>query len=141
MEQSEQEENPFAPIDLSIFKESIEQNLLTIVNLISNQEKTLVLEKSCITKFGFLIKTDFLSKNQFKKEISLLEPTPPNTKTPIMLYIIPPKKECLIMIEKHIKDNFDKTSKVYSLNNAANNNKKKGKEKIEEEQPKEIKLI
>ena len=40
------------------------------------------------------------------------------------------------MIEKHIKDNFDKTSKVYSLNNAANNNKKKGKEKIEEEQPK-----
>ena len=139
MEQSEQEENPFAPIDLSIFKESIEQNLLTIVNLISNQEKTLVLEKSCITKFGFLIKTDFLSINQFKKEISLLEPTPPNTKTPIMLYIIPPKKECLIMIEKHIKDNFDKTSKVYSLNNAANNNKKKGKEKIEEEQPKEIK--
>ena len=143
MESSDQEENPFSPIDLSIFKENIEQNLLTIINLISNQEKTLVIEKSCIPKFGFLIKTDFLSKNQFKKEINLLEPTPPNTKTPIMLYIIPPKKECLEMIEKHIKDNFDKTSKVFYLNNSTNNDKKKGKDKDKdkeiEEKPKETK--
>ena len=63
------DENPVSPIDLSIFKENFEQNLLTIIDSLNDQERTLVIEESCITKFGFFIKTDFLAKRKFKKKI------------------------------------------------------------------------
>ena len=104
--QEEVDENPVSPVDLSIFKESLEQNLITILDLLPNQEKSLIIEESCITKFGFFIKTDFLTQRQFTKKIFLLQNSPPDTQSPVLLYIIPPKKECLEMIEKHIKDNF-----------------------------------
>lgn len=71
MEDTEEiDENPVSPIDLSIFKENFEQNLLTIIDSLNDQERTLVIEESCITKFGFFIKTDFLAKRKFKKILS-----------------------------------------------------------------------
>ena len=96
----EHDENPVSPIDLSIFKESLERNLITILDLLPNQEKSLIIEESCITKFAFFIKTDFLTQRQFTKKIFLLQNYPPDIRSPILLYIIPPKKECLEMIEK-----------------------------------------
>ena len=66
--QEEVDENPVSPVDLSIFKESLEQNLITILDLLPNQEKSLIIEESCITKFGFFIKTDFLTQRQFTKK-------------------------------------------------------------------------
>ena len=141
--QEEVDENPVSPVDLSIFKESLEQNLITILDLLPSQEKSLIIEESCITKFGFFIKTDFLTQRQFTKKIFLLQNSPPDTQSPVLLYILPPKKECLEMIEKHIKDNFDKTSMISYLNNK--DNKKKGKkrekekEREKEDENKEIK--
>jgi hypothetical protein len=137
--QEEIDENPVSPIDLSIFKESLEQNLITILDLLPNQEKSLIIEESCITKFGFFIKTDFLTQRQFTKKIFLLQNSPPDTQSPVLLYIIPPKKECVEMIEKHIKDNFDKTSMISYLNNKENKKKGKKKEKEKEDEVKEIK--
>ena len=137
--QEEVDENPVSPVDLSIFKESLEQNLITILDLLPNQEKSLIIEESCITKFGFFIKTDFLTQRQFTKKIFLLQNSPPDTQSPVLLYIIPPKKECLEMIEKHIKDNFDKTSMISYLNNKDNKKKGKKKEKEKEDEIKEIK--
>ena len=55
-EQEEIDENPLSPIDLSIFKESFDQNFLSILDLLHSQEKALIIEESCITKFGFFIK-------------------------------------------------------------------------------------
>ena len=134
-EQEEIDENPLSPIDLSIFKESFEQNFLSILDLLPSQEKALIIEESCITKFGFFIKTEFLSQKKFEKSIYLLQNIPPNTQSPILLYIIPPKKEFLEIIEKHMKDNHDKTSMLQYLNNKDkdNKNKKNKKEKIETE--------
>ena len=137
--QEEIDENPVSPIDLSIFKESLEQNLITILDLLPSQEKSLIIEESCITKFGFFIKTDFLTQRQFTKKIFLLQNSPPDTQSPVLLYIIPPKKECVEMIEKHIKDNFDKTSMISYLNNKDNKKKGKKKEKDKEDEVKEIK--
>ena len=48
------DENPVDPIDLSIFKEHIENNLLNILNSLPQLEKSLVIDKSCINKFFFL---------------------------------------------------------------------------------------
>ena len=70
--QEEKEENPIAPIDLTIFKESFEQNFLTILDLLQNQERSLIIEESCIATFGFFIKSDFLTQKQFQKKIYLL---------------------------------------------------------------------
>jgi hypothetical protein len=141
MEDTEEiDENPVSPIDLSIFKENFEQNLLTIIESLNDQERTLVIEESCITKFGFFIKTDFLAKRKFKKKFYLLQNIPPDTQSPILLYIIPPKKEFLEIIEKHIKDNFDKTSMLQYINSTENKKKKgKNKDKDKDDEIKEIK--
>ena len=135
-QQEEKEENPVSPIDLTIFKESFEQNFLTILDLLQNQERSLIIEESCITKFGFFIKTDILIQKKFQKKIYLLENSPPQTQSPILVYIIPPKKECLEMIEKHMKINHDKTS---MLKYVISDDKKKKSKKDEDEENKETK--
>ena len=138
--QEEIVENPVSPIDLSIFKESFEQNLTTILDLLPDQERSLIIDESCISKFGFFIKPEFLNQKQFTKKIFLLQNTPPNTQSPVLLYLIPPKKECLEIIEKHLKDNFDKTSMLGYINSKEQQKKDKKKEKAkEEDENKEIK--
>ena len=121
--QEEIDENPLFPIDLSIFQESFEQNFTTILDLIPKKEKCLIIEESLISKFGYFIKPDFLENICLTKKIFLLENNPPKEDMPILLYIIPPKKECLVMIENHIKDDFVKISVLEA--------KKKGKKKEE----------
>ena len=121
--QEEIDENPLFPIDLSIFQESFEQNFTTILDLIPKKEKCLIIEESLISKFGYFIKPDFLENICLTKKIFLLENNPPKEDMPILLYIIPPKKECLVMIENHIKDDFVKISALEA--------KKKGKKKEE----------
>ena len=129
------DENPVSPIDLSIFKENIEQNLLNIIDRLPKQEKSLILEKSCVSKLNFLTKLEPLKQRQVKENISILKSTPPAVKTPILLYIIPPKKEFLEMIQTHIEDNFQKTSGM------SINLKKKNESKKDEEIKKEFYVI
>ena len=124
--QEEIDENPLFPIDLSIFQENFEQNFTTILDLIPKKEKCLIIEESLISKFGYFIKPDFLENICLTKKIFLLENTPPKEDLPILLYIIPPKKDCLAMIENHIKDDFVKISAL-----EAKKKEKKKEEKIE----------
>ena len=118
MEANEEiEENPVSPIDLTIFKEQIEQNLFNIIDLLPKQEKSLILEKSCISKLNFFTKIEPLRQRQVKENISILKSTPPAVNTPILLYLTPSKKEILEIIQSHIEDNFNKTSMLaYSVN-------------------------
>ena len=134
------DENPLSPIDLSIFKEQIEQNLLNILDLIPKQEKSLVIEKSCISKLNFLIKMEPLKQRQINGKILILDSSPPEVQTPILVYIIPSKKEILEIIQTHIEDNVKKTTaaKIKNLEKGKNKKKEKDNEK-EEEENKEIK--
>ena len=137
----ELDENPVSPIDLSIFKEQIEQNLLNIIDLIPKQEKSLIIEKSCISKLNFFIKMDPLKHRQVSGKILILDNTPPAVQTPILIYIIPSKKELLEIIQTHIEDNVKKTTAA-SIKNLEKKDKKNKKDKDkekEEEENKEIK--
>ena len=116
-ENDEIDENPVSPIDLTIFKEQIEQNLLTILDLLPKREKSLIIEKSIISKLNYFIKIEPLKQRQVNENISILKTTPPAVQTPILLYMIPPKKEILEIIQSHMKDNVNKTSSsAFSIN-------------------------
>ena len=116
-ENEEIDENPVSPIDLNIFKEQIEQNLLTILDLLPKLEKSLIIEKSLISKLNFFTRIEPLKQRQVNENISILKPTPPAVQTPILLYIVPPKIEILETIQLHIDDNVKKTSSIaYSGN-------------------------
>ena len=45
---SNNNENPVFPIDIYIFKEHTCQSFIKILDSLPNQEKTLIIEKSCI---------------------------------------------------------------------------------------------
>lgn len=125
----EGEENPVFPVDLSIFKEQIEQNLLNILDLMPKQEKTLILEKSLISKLNFFTKLEPLKQRMVQEKITIFSKSPPTENTPISLYIIPSKKEFVEIIQSHIEDNINKTSLISYL-------VKKVEEKKDEEKKK-----
>ena len=132
------DDNPVSPIDLSIFKEQIELNLLNIIDLIPKQEKSLVIEKSLISKLNFIIKMDPLKQRQVNEKISILNTSPPIVKTPILLYIIPPKKEIVEIIQTHMEDNINKTSiNINIIQKKEKKDKKDKKDKKEPEKEKE----
>ena len=101
----ENEENPVYPIDLSIFKDQIRQTLLNILDTLPPVEKTLVLEKSCISKLNYLTSLEPLKERQVKKELMILKSGSFISDCPIIIYIITPQIENLQIIEKHIESN------------------------------------
>ena len=66
------EENPLYPIDLSIFKDQIREQLLNILNSLPKKEKTLILEKTCLSKLNYLTSRENLKELQVRKEILFL---------------------------------------------------------------------
>ena len=109
------DENPVDPIDLSIFKEHIENNLLTVLNSLPQLEKSLVIDKSCIKKFFFFTTLEKLKPAKVRNKIIVLREGVLMADSPIIIYLIPPQKECVQIIDKHIEAN----NKNYSakLNN------------------------
>ena len=99
----ENEENPVFPIDLSIFKDQIRQTLLNILDTLPPVEKTLVLEKSCISKLNYLTSLEPLKDRQVRKELLVLKSTSFISDSPIIIYIITPQLENIKIIEKHIE--------------------------------------
>lgn len=98
------EENPVDPIDLSIFRENIENNLLRILESLPKFKKTIILDISSISKLNFITTLEKLKSANVQKEI-ILKSGRIMVETPILVYLIPPKKECLQIIEKHIEAN------------------------------------
>ena len=108
------DENPVDPIDLSIFKDHIQNSLLNIIKSLSKTEKRLVLENSIIPKLSFFINDiSILVNEQVKKEILNLNK---NIKidTAIMIFLIPGKiqflKEIMQIIKKYFEE--DKLKKL-----------------------------
>ena len=101
----ENEENPVYPIDLSIFKDQIRQTLLNILDTLPPVEKTLVLEKSCISKLNYLTSLEPLKERQVRKELIILKSGSFISDCPIIIYIITPQIENIEIIEKHIESN------------------------------------
>ena len=128
------DENPVSPVDLSIFKEQIELNLLNILELMPKQEKTLILEKSCIQKLNFFTRLEPLKERLVQGNISILKESYISVQTPILVYITPPKIESLEIILNHIQNHCKSTT----LPNSA---KKKEQQKKDEEVYKEFHII
>jgi len=101
----ENEDNPVNPIDLSIFKDQIRQSLLNILDTLPKVEKTLVLEKSCVSKLNYLTSLESLKERQIRKEITILNSSPFVSDCPIIIYITTPKLDNVKIIEKHIESN------------------------------------
>ena len=107
------EENPIFPVDLSIFKDQIRQSLLSILDTLPKVEKSLILEKSCISKLNYLTSLESLEELQVRKDITILKSASFISDSPIIIYIITPNLENLKIIEKHIETNM----KNFSSNN------------------------
>ena len=99
------DENPVDPIELSLFKEHIENNFLAILDSLPKTEKSIVLESSCIQKLWFFTTMEKLKSKNVKKELIHLKKGVLMADSPIIIYLIPPKKECIQIIEKHIGGN------------------------------------
>ena len=99
------DENPVDPIDLSIFKEHIESNLLNIIGSLSKSEKVIILENSLISKLNFFTTMEKLKKLNVKQKLIILKRGTLMADSPIFVYLIPPKKECVEIIDKHIEAN------------------------------------
>ena len=108
MSEDIKEENPVDPIDLSIFKEHIENNFLTIIDSLQKSEKRLVYEESCLSKLFFFTTKEKLISKKIKKDFVMLKSGILMAECSIIVYIIPPKKECLQIIDNHIDGNNKK---------------------------------
>ena len=115
------EENPVDPIELSIFKEHVENNFLNILDSLPKTEKRLVYEESCLSKLLFFTTRDKLIAKNVRKEFIVLKSGILMAECPTIVYIIPPKKECLQIIENHIEGN----------NKKSDDNRDEAKKKVE----------
>jgi hypothetical protein len=98
-------ENPVEPIELSIFKEHIKNNFLSIIDSLPKLEKFLILDKSCEKKLNFIISFKELIAKKYIKNTTILTDGTLSVDSPIIIYVIPPKKECVQIINKHIERN------------------------------------
>jgi hypothetical protein len=110
-----QNENPVDPIELSLFKEHTCQSLLNILDGMPNEEKTLVIEKSCISKLNYITSLDPLIERKVRKDLVLLEPKDYIFPTPIIIYILPPNISYLKIVDKHILDNKKKKKEFHLI--------------------------
>ena len=65
-----EENNPLAPIDLSIFKDHIEESLLGILSSLPKVEKTLIVDKSCVSALNYFTNISKLEKEMVRKELN-----------------------------------------------------------------------
>ena len=121
MSEEIKDENPVDPIELSIFKEHTENNFLNILDSLPNGEKRLVYEESCLSKLLFFTTREKLISKKIKKEFIKLKPGILMAESSIIVYIIPPKKECLEIINNHIEGN----------NKKSDNNKEEARKAVE----------
>lgn len=121
-----QNQNPVDPIDLSIFKEHIQHNLFRILDSLPKVEKSLVIEKSCLSRLFFFVSFESLKERQIRSNIIALKSGNLMVDTQIILYVIPPKKELVQIISKHIEGNVGGNSTIETVNETENWKKDEG---------------
>ena len=96
-------------IDLSIFKDHLEQTFLDKLDSLQDIEKLIVLAKSCLHQINYITKFDKVKKRKVEK-IEILGEGISETyeKTPLIIYIIPPEMKYLKIIENHLSKVYQK---------------------------------
>ena len=111
-----QVQTPFDKIDLSIFKDHIEQNFLEKLSQphMPDIEKLIVLAKPCLHQLNYITKFDKIKQRKVEK-IEILGEAISETyeKTPLIIYIIPPEIKYLKTIENHLSKIKKKSEKQY----------------------------
>ena len=108
MSEEIKEGNPVDPIELSIFKEHIENNFLNIIDSLPKSEKRLVYEESCLSKLLFFTTKEKLISKNIKSDFVKLKSGILMAECSTIIYIIPPKKDLLKIIDIHIDGNNKK---------------------------------
>ena len=108
-------------IDLSIFKDHLEQTFLDKLDSLKDFDKLIVLAKPCLHQLNYITKFDKVTKRKVEK-IEILSEAISETyeKTTIIIYIIPPEIKYLKLIETHfskIKNPETISCNFYTTNN------------------------
>ena len=103
-------------IDLSIFKDHLEQSFLSKLDSLKDMDKLIVLAKSCLHQLNYITKFDKVKQRKVEK-IEILSEAISETyeKTPLILYIIPPEIKYLKLIETHFSKIKNKTLKQFHV--------------------------
>ena len=106
----------FPQINLSLFKDHIEQCFLDKLDSLQDIEKLIVLAKPCLHKINYITKFDKVKKRKVEK-IEMLGEAISETyeKTPLIIYIIPPEIKYLKIIENHFSKIKNKTEKQFHV--------------------------
>ena len=113
---SEQKELSQTQIDLSIFKEHIEQLFLDKLDSLLDIEKLIILAKPCLSQLNYITKFDKVKKRKVQKIEIINENTSESFEnTPIIIYIIPPEIEYLKIIENHLSKAGNKAKKHFHI--------------------------
>ena len=109
-----QSQNP--KIDLSIFKDHLEQTFLDKLDSLKDFNKLIVLAKPCLHQLNYITKFDKVTKRKVEK-IEILSEAISETyeKTPLIIYIIPPEIKYLKLIETHFSKIKNKTQKQFHV--------------------------
>ena len=105
--------NPVEPSDLFIFKEHTAQRLLNILDKMPKYEKTLVLEKSLISKLNYIITLEPLIEKLVNKNIQTIDTFSSNS--PILIFLISPKIEYLEILDKYISNNINQKQEYHII--------------------------
>ena len=107
-------QSQFPKIDLSIFKDHLEQTFLDKLDSLQDIEKLIVLAKPCLHQINYITKFDKVKKRKIEKIEILGEATSETyEKTPLIIYIIPPEIKYLKIIETHLSKIKNKTLKQF----------------------------
>ena len=113
---SSQEKKPLPEIDLSIFKEHMNQTFLDKLDSLPDIEKLIVLAKPCLPQLNYITKFDKVQKRKVKK-IEILNQSISETyeNTPLIIYIINPELKYLKIIEDHLNNTINKFKKQFHI--------------------------
>ena len=115
-ESPNQEKQEIPELDLSIFKEHMNQTFLDKLDSLSDIEKLIILAKPCLHQINYITKFDQVQKRKVKKIEILNENISESFEnTPLIIYIIPPELNFLKIIENHLLKTKNKLKKQFHI--------------------------
>ena len=110
------EQNQIPQIDLSIFKEHMNETFLDKLDSLPDMEKLIILAKPCLPQLNYITKFDKVQKRKVKKIEILSENLSESFEsTPLIIYIIPPELNYLKTIENHLSKTKNKLKKQFHI--------------------------
>ena len=110
------EQNQIPQIDLSIFKEHMNETFLDNLDSLPDMEKLIFLAKPCLPQLNYITKFDKVQKRKVKKIEILSENLSESFEsTPLIIYIIPPELNYLKTIENHLSKTKNKMKKQFHI--------------------------